>query len=1050
MSPIIFPTYHKFCRKCIASHLLEAWHHSLSRCPCSRRLEATDNRSQYVSCTIMDFDVKANPAKALENLAKVEKDAEAVPHVLAQLKSLLEFLGNKKCNGDMRTQLNKSLEAIANNDSINEAAIRELGVPVAMDRAMNSTKWQEKVAALKMIECWAESSPDAVTNSMVEIVPKLSGLFWDTKKELSGQAKSTLTAACRAIDNVDLAPFIPQLIKAIAEPETVEECIYALAATTFVQAVKAPALSITVPLLERGFKERKVATIRQCAKITENLAKLVADPMDVAPFLPVLGPALNKAKTDVSDPECRSRCAAAHDALLAIGSVNDDQSKASEADKAALRAKVKEVVAANMKGSAPAVITYTEAALAGLVHDSEKPNLDSWVQDLTPSLGKDKEKAIGDMFAGLQGLKKEGPSEVFEDDAKADEDVLCDCRFSLAYGSKILLNSARMKLIRGRRYGLVASKAAGKTTLLKAIANNQLEGFPGPEQCKTVFVEDDIAGSDAKMNVVEFVMNTVGEDGITEDMVRQGLSSVGFDDEHLKKPVSSLSGGWRIKTAVARAMLRNADILLLDQPTNHLDVKNVQWVVDYLTGEATKNVTCLIVTHDLDFANKVLTNTIFFTPSLKLDSYVGNLETFFEKFPDARALFDITDSKDPFNFPVPAPIEGLKAKGSKCMTMENVTFSYPGQERPQLENVNVRVSMASRVCCAGPNGAGKSTLIKLLTGALTPSTGVVWRHPNVRVAYVGQHAFEYVEHHLQKTPNEYIRWRYDGGDDKEALNKSNMQITPEEQAIMDKPFEVTFENEEGKTVKEKRVVEKLMGRRKEKTGLFYECKFKGKSQDQNIWMDREELIEKGFEKLVMAVDRKKLAAEGAYTRTLSARNVEEHLIGVGLDSEAATHTRIAQLSSGQKIKVVLAAALWYLPHILILDEPTNYASREDLASLAKAMNNWAGGIVLITHSKAFADLTTRENWIVQNHRCEISGEADWVALEKEALELGIGQGDQLDAAGNKVEAKKKRDPADVKPRDKKVMMKEIKKKIANESELTEFEYECATAWELWG
>ena len=268
---------------------------------------------------------------------------------------------------------------------------------------------------------------------------------------------------------------------------------------------------------------------------------------------------------------------------------------------------------------------------------------------------------------------------------------------------------------------------------------------------------------------------------------------------------------------------------------------------------------------------------------------------------------------------------------------------------------------------------------------------------------------------------------------------------------MDKPFEVVVTDEEGKTIREKRVVERLMGRRKEKTGLFYEVKFKNKSQDQNVWMDREELIEKGFEKMVMAVDRKKLAAEGAYTRTLSSRNVEEHLIGVGLDSEAATHTRISQLSSGQKIKVVLAAALWYLPHILILDEPTNYASREDCASLAKAMNNWAGGIVLITHNKAFAELTTRENWIVADHKCIVSGEADWVALEKEALELGLTykEEDRMDAHGNKIDQKKTRDPNDVPPREKKIMTKDIKKKIQSDQELTDFEYACATAWGLW-
>lgn len=999
----------------------------------------------------MEFDFKADAAKAIENLQKAEKNTQAVPFVLASLDSILQFLGDKKCSGELRQKINASLEAIASNDEVNEAAIREIGVPVAMKRAVESTKWQEKVTALKIMELWGSSAPDAVTLTMVDTVPKMSALFWDSKPEVKNQAKATLTAACRAIDNIDLAPFIPNLIRAIAEPETVEECIYALAATTFVQAVRAPALSITVPLLERGFKERKVATIRQCAKITENLAKLVADPVDVAPFLPVLGPALAKSKTDVSDPECRSRCAAAHDALLAIGSVNSDQQKAMDADAAQLRTKVKNAVAANFKGKPEVLLRFIEAAVYGLVNDREKPTAATWVSDLTPTLGTESTKAIEALFSSLSGEKKDTVAEVFEDDAKEGEDVLCDCRFSLAYGSKILLNGARLKLLRGRRYGLVANKAAGKTTLLKAIANNQLEGFPGPDVCKTVFVEDDIAGSDSKVGVVQFVLNTVNEDGLTEEMVRAGLAKVGFDDYHLSLPVSSLSGGWRIKTALARAMLRNADILLLDQPSNHLDVLNIQWLVDYLTGEHCKHVTCLIVTHDVDFANKVLTNTICFTPALKLDSYTGNLEAFFEKQPEARAMFELKDSKDPFNFPVPAPIEGLKAKGSKCMSMENVTFSYPGQERPQLENVNIRVSMASRVCCAGANGAGKSTLIKLLTGALTPSTGTIWRHPNVRVAYVGQHAFEYIEHHLNKTPNEYIRWRYDGGDDKEALNKSNMLITPEEQAIMDKPFEVVVTDEEGKTIREKRVVERLMGRRKEKTGLFYEVKFKNKSQDQNIWMDREELIEKGFEKLVMAVDRKKLAAEGAYTRTLSSRNVEEHLIGVGLDSEAATHTRISQLSSGQKIKVVLAAALWYLPHILILDEPTNYASREDCASLAKAMNNWAGGIVLITHNKAFAELTTRENWIVADHKCIVSGEADWVALEKEALELGLTykEEDRMDAHGNKIDQKKTRDPNDVPPREKKIMTKDIKKKIQSDQELTDFEYACATAWGLW-
>ena len=81
----------------------------------------------------------------------------------------------------------------------------------------------------------------------------------------------------------------------------------------------------------------------------------------------------------------------------------------------------------------------------------------------------------------------------------------------------------------------------------------------------------------------------------------------------------------------------------------------------------------------------------------------------------------------------------------------------------------------------GPNGAGKYTMIKLLTGELKPDegSGEVWKHPNARVAYVAQHAFHHIENHLDKTPNEYIRWRYEHGKDKEALEKVTLQVYEE-------------------------------------------------------------------------------------------------------------------------------------------------------------------------------------------------------------------------------------------------------------------------------
>jgi elongation factor 3 len=110
---------------------------------------------------------------------------------------------------------------------------------------------------------------------------------------------------------------------------------------------------------------------------------------------------------------------------------------------------------------------------------------------------------------------------------------------------------------------------------MRSLANNQVEGFPDVTQVRTVFVEADIQGEQSHLSCVDYVAvdPKLQAMGITQDQIRNVLATVGFTEDGKAKPnhaVSTLSGGWRMKLALARAMLQQADILLLDEPTNHL------------------------------------------------------------------------------------------------------------------------------------------------------------------------------------------------------------------------------------------------------------------------------------------------------------------------------------------------------------------------------------------------------------------------------------------------------------------------------------------------
>merc|ERR1711991_1172597 len=327
-------------------------------------------------------------------------------------------------------------------------------------------------------------------------------------------------------------------------------------------------------------------------------------------------------------------------------------------------------------------------------------------------------------------------------------------------------------------------------------------------------------------------------------------------------------------------------------------------------------------------------------------------------------------------------------------------------------------------------------------GELVPDkgSGEVWKHPNARVAYVAQHAFHHIENHLNKTPNEYIRWRYANGDDKESLVKVSMVLTDEEAKLQKESFDVLWKDDDGKQRKTVRVVTELTGSRRENKQIKeyeYECKFKGGDEG---YLGQKLLARRGWSKACSAIDAIIAQRAGLFIRTLSSANVESHLGDCGLEPEFSTHYRMSALSGGQKVKVVLAAAMWNQPHIIILDEPTDYLDRESLGALARAVEEFEGGVVIISHNSEFTSQVCPEEWVMDAGHLTTKGEVGWMDRQDDKIDDAIKETTMTDALGNttEIEVKKK-----LSKREEKQLIKTIKAKIKNGDELDDDENDFA-------
>ncbi|CCE91821.1 putative AAA family ATPase GCN20 TDEL_0D02370 [Torulaspora delbrueckii] len=416
-----------------------------------------------------------------------------------------------------------------------------------------------------------------------------------------------------------------------------------------------------------------------------------------------------------------------------------------------------------------------------------------------------------------------------------------------------ILSDAQLTLSFGRRYGLVGQNGIGKSTLLRALAGRELNV---PKHISILHVEQELRGDDntalqsvldadvwrkqllseeAKINErlqeIEELRTEFEEESlevkkldneredldkhleqISEKLVDMEsdkaearaasiLYGLGFSTDAQHKATKSFSGGWRMRLSLARALFCQPDLLLLDEPSNMLDVPSIAYLSEYLK---TYPATVLVVSHDRAFLNETATDIIY-QHNERLDYYRGqDFDTFYatkeERRKTAQREYDnqmayrkhMQEFIDKYRYnaaksqeaqsrikkleklPILEPPEQEKSISFKfpdceklsppIIQLQDVSFGY-SEDDLLLKDVDLDLQMDSRIALVGANGCGKTTLLKVMMEQLRPLRGYVSRNPRLRIAYFTQHHVDSMD--LNSSAVDWMSKRFPGKTDEE-------------------------------------------------------------------------------------------------------------------------------------------------------------------------------------------------------------------------------------------------------------------------------------------
>ena len=454
------------------------------------------------------------------------------PFMVPFLGHVLRLVADKKSLG-VRTAASETGPAII--DIVVPHATRN--VQDILFAGIAEDNWHTKLLSLRLLGQFAERSELAFSRTLFQVVPVVSGAMWDTRPEVRQGATEATLKALNTCQNRDIRPFIPAVIEAIKTPEEVPETLHKLSSTVFVQSVDKPALSITVPILLRGCQEKKIESKRRVCVIADNMCKLVDYAHEATAFMPELRPAIERLAEEMSDPEARAVAARCVKTLNRIEQVAAEFEAAKTMEPEEVVGMLADAVQATTPSLSPdepalrVVLEYIAKTISGMIAGLFFEEKDWTLQAVCPYLAPfvtQRDASAICKIVYTQCYKQCVPRETQEDEHEEGED-LCNCEFSLGYGAKILLNNTRLHLKRGRRYGVCGHNGCGKSTLMKAIANGQVENFPPADELKTVYVEHDIQGDLSDLSLIDYVMALCP--GFSREHVYAKMIAFGFVED---------------------------------------------------------------------------------------------------------------------------------------------------------------------------------------------------------------------------------------------------------------------------------------------------------------------------------------------------------------------------------------------------------------------------------------------------------------------------------------------------------------------------------------